>query len=120
MSLRKNFYRFEFACSCGCGKDTVDAELLDVLVDLRANFNSPITINSGYRCKNYNKKIRGAKQSQHLYGRAADIVVKNVSPIKVYSYLEKEYPSKYGLGIYDTFVHIDTRSGKKARWDRRG
>ena len=33
----------------------------------------PIFIASGYRCTRVNKKAKGAKRSQHLYGMAADI-----------------------------------------------
>ncbi len=34
----------------------------------------PIHVNSGYRCLALNKKIGGARNSQHLYGLAADII----------------------------------------------
>ncbi len=34
----------------------------------------PIHVNSGYRCLALNRKIGGARNSQHLHGLAADII----------------------------------------------
>ena len=33
----------------------------------------PIIINSGFRCDSVNRKVGGVKNSQHLFGQAADI-----------------------------------------------
>ena len=33
----------------------------------------PIIINSGFRCESVNRKVGGVKNSQHLFGQAADI-----------------------------------------------
>ena len=33
----------------------------------------PIIVNSGFRCKSVNSKVRGVSNSQHLVGQAADI-----------------------------------------------
>jgi uncharacterized protein YcbK (DUF882 family) len=117
MYLNQYFQRSEFACNCGCGFDTVDAELLVVITDVREHFNAPVTLN-GNRCPKHNKDEGGAKNSQHLYARAADIKVKGVHPNKVQEYLLAKYPDKYGIGRYNTFTHIDTR-GSKSRWDYR-
>lgn len=114
--LNPYFRRLEFECNCGtCSQDTVDAELLEVLTHLRIYFGTSVYINSGNRCIGYNKKIGGSPKSQHLFGKAADIRVKGHPPTEVYRYLEKEYPDTYGMGLYDTFVHIDVRASK-ARW----
>ena len=45
----------------------------NVLQPLRDHFNYPITITSGYRSKPVNLGVGGAKNSDHLYGNAADI-----------------------------------------------
>ena len=110
-----NFKRSEFACKDGCGFDTVDAELLKVLEEVRAFFGVPILINSGCRCAKHNEKEGGSPKSQHLFGKAADIVVKDVMPVKVYTYLDNKYPNTYGIGLYVNRVHIDVREAK-ARW----
>ena len=111
-----HFTRKEFACNCGCGFDTIDYELLEVLEDVREHFNSPVHINSGCRCESWNKKIGGEDGSQHTKARAADIVVVGIKETIVADYLESKYPDKYGIGRYSGRTHIDTRSGGKARW----
>lgn len=105
------FKRSEFACKCGCGFDTVDAELLAILVNLRRHYGQPITIHSGCRCQKHNKAVGGVINSQHLIGRAADVTVKNVDLKTVYEYLCTTYKGKYGFKLYKTFVHLDSRSG---------
>ena len=116
-NLSHFFKRKEFACHCGCGKDTVDHELLTVLEEVRDHFNAPVKINSGNRCFNYNHQIGGSSSSQHLLSKAADIVVKGIDPQDVYDILNLWYPGNYGIGLYKLqgFLHFDVRSCK-ARW----
>ena len=113
--LSKNFSRSEFTCSCGCGFDTVDAELLDILQTARDDLGAIFTITSACRCLERNEIVGGAANSQHPKGRAADIQVKGITPTKVHEYFFNKYPDKYGLGKYQTFTHIDSRS-VRARW----
>jgi len=115
--MHQYFKRYEFACSCGkCDCDTVDAELLIVLVHLRVKM-GPIIIDSGHRCPAHNASdaVGGAPDSQHLLGKAADIKARNYTPAEVQGYLLGEYPDRYGIGIYETFTHIDVRN-EKGRW----
>lgn len=113
--LSNHFNRGEFACKCGCGFDTVDIELIKVLEHVRHHFDRPVTINSAARCKDRNRAEGGSDKSQHLIGRAADIVVDMVPSDIVHEFLDETYGSDYGLGRYDTFTHVDTR-GSRARW----
>lgn len=115
-NLSKNFSRHEFACQCGCGFDTVDIETVKVLQEVADEFGEPVTVTSGCRCPAHNKAVGGANNSQHKLARAADIMVKNVSPAAVFEFLDRKYPDRYGLGEYSNFVHVDTRTGK-ARWE---
>lgn len=121
--LSEHFKKKEFACKCGCGlglKDgDVDPKLVEALEDVRTHFGKPVVINSGLRCEAHNKKEGGAKASQHLLGTAADIRIAGVSPNDVYAYLNEKYTTKYGVGKYRTFTHIDVRSNK-ARWKGAG
>jgi len=110
--LSPNFSREEFACKCGCGFDTVDTELINVAETVRARIGA-YTPNSACRCKKHNKIVGGYNNSQHLIGRAIDIPTKN--PRDLYTYLDELYHNTFGIGLYNTFVHIDTRI-KKARW----
>lgn len=47
---------------------------INVLDPLRIAYGKPITVNSGYRSKALNKIVGGVANSQHLEGKAADIV----------------------------------------------
>jgi uncharacterized protein YcbK (DUF882 family) len=117
MMLSKNFSRQEFKCKCGlCDYDTVDAELVTVLQSLREHFDKPITITSGNRCPLHNSTVGGSKSSYHIRGRAADIQVKDMSPVIVQGYLKSIYIDKFGIGSYASFTHIDTRSNA-GRWN---
>jgi uncharacterized protein YcbK (DUF882 family) len=108
-----NFKREEFACKCGCGFDTVDAQLLEYLDILRNYYDAKVTVTSGCRCPEHNKKVGGSLGSQHLLAKAADIIVEGVSPLRVYEFLDPIVIG--GLGKYKTFTHVDSRE-KRARW----
>lgn len=114
--LSKNFSRSEFACRDGCGRDTVDIELIKVLEEVRARFARPISISSGYRCHIHNANSGGSTGSQHLWGRAADFSIEGVSPVKIAKFIDSKYGNKYGLSIYPSWVHLDTRTDGPSRW----
>ena len=44
-----------------------------VLDPLREAWGQPIIVDSGYRCPKLNKAVKGAVNSQHMLGQAADI-----------------------------------------------
>jgi uncharacterized protein YcbK (DUF882 family) len=119
--ISKNFDRSEFACKCGCGYNTVDTELIDVIQDVRDHFTKMypdrvvrIHINSGCRCPEHNRSgpIKGGKKSQHLYGKAGDIVPEGFTVPELYDYLDTKYPDKYGIGVYTGRIHVDVRSSE--------
>lgn len=58
-------------------KGNVVALVDNVLDPLREKWGKPITVNSGYRCTELNKKVGGVPTSMHLQGRAADITTGN-------------------------------------------
>jgi uncharacterized protein YcbK (DUF882 family) len=93
----------------------VDYELVHKLTLLRRYFNKPVLINSGIRCVAHNIDIGSNMRSQHLKGKAADIVVKGIDATEVQSYLMKRYPETHGIGSYKNFTHFDVRE-KKERW----
>lgn len=110
-----HFSREEFACKCGCGFNVVDVKLLELLSVIRYHFNAPVTINSANRCELHNTAIGGSYGSKHKKGIAADIVVKGVTPENVYKFVDSYMPISGGIGLYDSFTHVDVRD-KKARW----
>lgn len=115
MTIWEGFKRKEFACKC-CGVSVVDADLLEALKHLKAYFRgATVSVMSGYRCAIHNKRVGGAKNSQHMLGIAADLKVTGVAPKEVADYLEAAYPGKHGIGRYATFTHFDIRDDR-ARW----
>lgn len=52
----------------------------NILEPLRAHMGIPIKISSGYRCEVLNSLIGGAKSSQHKYGQAVDVDLKDKCP----------------------------------------
>lgn len=105
---KSNFQVKEFACNDGSDTILVDCELVEKLQIIREYFKAPVLINSGYRTKTYNTKIGGARSSQHLLGKAADIVVKGVSPADVCKFAK--IIGFRGVGEYKDFTHVDTRT----------
>lgn len=83
-----------------------------------------ITVNSGYRTKDYNTKIDGAKDSMHLYGLAIDLLTPaRVSHQTLILAAKQVLDGKGGLFIYDWGVHVDRRDYLKrpsGRGDFRG
>lgn len=113
--LSSNFKSTEMDCKGrGCCSTTlVDLKLVQHLQKIRNHFGKPVIINSGYRCFSHNRAVGGSTGSKHKQGAAADIVVKGVPPRKVAAYAETL--GIKGIGLYDTFTHIDTRA-KKYYW----
>jgi len=129
--MTKNFKIDEFKCKGnlkGCKCEMPEnvykniQELAENLQIIRDELQEPIKINSAYRCENHNRKIGGTSKSQHVKGKAADIVVKNLTPDEVANALDNLQQGGFiksgGLGRYDTFTHLDIR-GTEARWDFR-
>ena len=124
MKLTKNFTRQEFDCKDGT---TVPAKFLlnvkevaENLQALRDYLEVQISVTgSGYRSPKHNKKVGGAKFSQHLTASGADINAEGYEPKQLAEVIEllilKGKMKQGGLGIYPNFVHYDIR-GTKARW----
>lgn len=113
--LSTNFAVKEFACKDGSDAVLVAPRLVMVLQSLRSHFCAAVTINSGYRTPQYNARVGGVTDSQHCYGTAADIVVRGKTPAHVAAYARQLMPDWGGVGVYDSFCHIDVREAK-ADW----
>ena len=112
-NLSRHFDREEFECKCGCGSNTVDYRLVRLLESIREHFDVPVHVNSGHRCERHNARVGGTEFSQHLKGKAADIVVDGV-PSELVAELAHDLGAP-GIGCYNDFIHVDVRDGY-ARW----
>ena len=122
--MTENFNIMEFASKDGADfpQDVVInlQELADNLEIIRAFYNKPIKVNSGYRSPSHNKSVGGSVKSQHLLGKAADLVIEGISPEElakgIQVLIDNNKISEGGIGIYNSFTHYDIR-GTKARWE---
>jgi len=113
------FKQREYTCKCPglCDHSMVLSDALLVALDkLRVKIGKPIIINSGVRCKAWNKAVGGTTNSYHMRGIAVDIKVEGMSQkdlAKAASTI-KEFANG-GIGTYKSWVHLDVR-GHRARW----
>ena len=98
----------------------VDPELIVLCDRIRRLYGKPIVVNSGYRSPEHNAKVGGVADSLHVKGRAADIttLLKDRDDLPRLQEICLKLNSTGGVGLYDTFVHVDIR-GYAARWDVR-
>lgn len=106
----------------------VQPHALDFLQNFRNFIGKPFYINGlktgslnrGYRDCEENKRAGGSPHSYHMQGLAFDVTVEGVKSEKLYK-AAIDYGWK-GVGLYDTFVHIDLRpslSNRTYTWDAR-
>lgn len=93
------------------------AQILD---ELRGKLNRPIVMTSVYRSADYNRSIGGETNSLHMQFNAIDFAVLG-SPVgptewaKPLRDMRAASAFAGGIGVYSTFVHLDTR-GHNADW----
>jgi len=85
---------------------------------LRDRIGSQIIVHCVNRCPDHNRHIGGEQNSRHLYGQACDFHAKHLTIPELHAFvLSSEDILTGGIGIYDTFVHVDI--GSKRIWDNR-
>ncbi|MBI3136235.1 MAG: hypothetical protein HYZ14_16290 [Bacteroidetes bacterium] len=111
----------------------VDKKLLYMILDFmealeEKNFNPyGFYVRESHRHPRYNWARGGASQSQHIYGKAADLVIEDINFDGETDQQDKEIcleildelvGDKGGMGLYTgtMVIHIDTR-GHRARWN---
>lgn len=90
--------------------------MMDMLERTRIEEDRPMILTSVYRSPAENERVGGAAKSQHLLGRAADIVIGDRDPVKFETLLRKH--GARGIGRYRKrgFIHADIRIGRRALW----
>lgn len=122
----KYFSDEELACHC-CGnfpKTGMDPELLAMLDDIREAVGSPVQLSCAYRCPAHNAEVGGVAHSQHVLGKAADILVPDGMTVDELAQIAIDCDAD-GVGRYydNYFVHVDVRSGRigaDIEWDDQG
>jgi len=117
--LSTNFYSYEFRCPCPkCRRKKVRVsslllfklEMMITIIDRGLDFHKPVTVLSGNRCEEENKRIGGFPGSEHIPapdGEAADITVDSLTPIKLG--LIAEEVGDLRIGIAKWGIHTDIR-----------
>jgi len=131
--LTEHFQEAEYRCAHGLISDKAAAREVCLNLEVLRQYlgGKPIIIVSGYRCQTCNQLARGAKHSQHLLSRAADIRIPGYSVEDVADAIEQLIAAgkmhQGGLGRYCRergnrpagFVHYDIR-GQGIRWTDAG
>ena len=127
----ENFDVKEFKCNChgrycdGYPEQGISSDLYVLLEEIREEVNRlypksdgtdrPLLVRAGYRCPEYNTEVKGADDSQHLYGKAGDIYSPGILPATMGKICDKLNPNG-GVGLGgNSIVHVDVR-GHYARW----
>lgn len=136
MNVFPHFADYELRCQCRRHKDkqlcNVSPRLGMLAERVRDVLKTPMIVTSCCRCAAHNKEVGGSPTSKHLCSetqpaRAMDFKAKGMSPSLALDTIIREWAcgglgELGGIGLYDTFVHIDTgkaEDGHLRVWDER-
>lgn len=115
--------RKEIACRDNCGFDIMHWKMVETFRALRDFIDQPIHITSGNRCQDRNTAVRGAKNSQHMHGRALDMWTRGMTQRQLGEATRRadergllphlKYCEFVGTG--GTAIHMDVREGSVSR-----
>ena len=120
----KNLSWAELACKDGTPypeqwRTTRARELAAAFEAVRDAVGLPLVVLSGYRTSAHNRAIGGARASQHVEGRALDLLPPRGWTVTQLAAVVAGVPAVRGIGIYEAggFVHMDVRpSERRAVW----
>lgn len=102
----------------------------DVLEPVRLWWGWPLLVISWYRDPEYNQRIHGAPKSRHMFADAVDLTpiqrrdIPKLRALIEDKIAEGELPDLGGLGVYESWIHLDARprpaDGHIARWFGKG
>ena len=88
-----------------------------MLKQVERHYGQKIVVTSGYRSPSYNRKVRGARRSMHMFCAAADVQVSGVGKWELARYV-RSLPGRGGVGTYchTNSVHIDVGPERDWNW----
>ncbi|MEZ5781519.1 MAG: YcbK family protein [Rhizobiaceae bacterium] len=91
--------------------------LVKMLRQIENHFGRKVVVTSGYRSPSYNRRVRGASRSQHMYCAAADIQVAGVTKWELANFA-RALPGRGGVGTYchTESVHVDIGPERDWNW----
>ena len=98
----------------------IDEGLLCILDNMCTLAGFKLEVSCMYRCSEHNRQVYEelgmpvVENSQHVFGRAADVQLPEGWTVEQLAELAEECGAD-GIGVYDWGVHVDTR-GYIARW----
>lgn len=88
----------------------------EVLQPIRDKYGHAITVTSGYRCPKLNAAVGGVKNSQHVFGEAADIKCTATSKAKLFKLIKEMIQNgeikvgqliwEYGTKTEPNWIHV--------------
>lgn len=116
----KYFDKEEFTCKCGCGINNISDQFINKLNIARkyAEIIDPkcckFYINSGCRCKKYNKVIGGHEKSRHI---ATNKIISDAADIKVVNDHHRSViltaliiAGFKHIGFATNYIHVDNKN----------
>lgn len=90
--------------------DNILELIINVLQPIREHFGAEVIISSGYRNAKLNALVKGAKNSQHLRGEAADFIVKGHSIEEVIAWVKDNLVFDQLINEHGIWVHVSYNS----------
>lgn len=127
MKLQSKYFTLEELTATGTGLlnvpnqeqfDNLQKLVTNILDPVRELYGKPIHINSGFRSANVNKAVNGSKNSDHLFGFAADLKCENnyqLYNLILENFEFKQLISEKGSIIAPKWIHVsfDEKNNKK-------
>jgi uncharacterized protein YcbK (DUF882 family) len=92
-------------------------QLVRMLKQIEAHYGRSIVVTSGYRSPGHNRRVRGAKNSLHMYCAAADIEIDGVGKWELAKFA-RSMSGRGGVGTYchTEAVHVDIGPNRDWNW----
>ena len=84
---------------------------IEVLEPVRAHFDRPVIVSSGYRSPALNRAIGGSSSSQHCKGEAADFSVPGIGVLDLAQWMHRNLQYDQLIYEFGRWVHVSYRTG---------